>query len=102
MKHRIQILQVSLRLRKLLIGKIIVFLYGKEANVEKEKIKPVARRKKISQIESSDFVLNLVQTLTPLKDDYHREILQRITGENRDLVNLQAKYHRGCYHLLTN
>lgn len=73
-----------------------------EVNSEKDRKINVSRRKKVTQIDSSDFVLHLVNKLTPLKDDYHRAILQRITGENRDLVNLQAKYHRECYLSLKN
>lgn len=64
--------------------------------------KKPSRRKKISLIESSDFVPNLIKTLIAFNDDYHRGILQRIQGVQRNLTDLQARYHRDCYQQLLN
>lgn len=74
---------------------------GLEANIEKEKKKRCDRRKIICQIESTDFVSNILKILTPLTDDYHREIFKRISSVI-DLITLAAKYHKECYTKLIN
>lgn len=33
---------------------------------------------------------------------YHRDIMQRIQGVQRNLTDLQARYHRDCFQQLLN
>lgn len=66
---------------------------GCEANIEKQKQINVHRRHAISHIESTEFVRNMLKIIAPLKDDYHREILQRISSVI-NIITVSAKYHQ--------
>lgn len=74
-------------------------LCGQQADIEKEKKKRHDQRKIICQVESNYFVTNLLKILTPLTDDYHREIFKRISSVI-DLPAFNEKYHKECYKKL--
>lgn len=77
------------------------FLCGEEAIEEKEKKKPVERRKKIISIISSDYASSILMILTKLNDDAHREVYKRISGI-QDFMSLHARYHKDCDIKLRN